>query len=148
MNCAKATELISALVDAELSPDQEKELKAHLETCPRCRQEYVELERLEEMMSKIALPELSEDVWEEHWESLYNRLERGIGYLLAGLGAAVVLSYGLYSLLKDWLSDPSVPIAFRAGVSLLCAGLLILVISTAREKILTCRHERYKEIVR
>ncbi len=39
-DCEKYIELISCLVDGELSKEQEAELRAHIEVCPECRRVY------------------------------------------------------------------------------------------------------------
>jgi predicted anti-sigma-YlaC factor YlaD len=148
MTCDKAEELLNALVDGELDALDEQRLQKHLESCPRCRAELRRLEQLEGIMARVTLPQLADREWEKHWASLYNRLERGVGYTLAGLGALVLLGYGLYRFTNEWLSDTSVPVVFKVGVCLLIGGLLVLAVSTIREKIVTYRHDRYKEIVR
>ncbi|AOS84052.1 anti-sigma factor [Chlorobaculum limnaeum] len=40
MNCNKATVLMSAALDGELSPKEEEELAQHLAECPECRAEF------------------------------------------------------------------------------------------------------------
>jgi predicted anti-sigma-YlaC factor YlaD len=148
MTCKKAEELLNALVDGELEKPDEQRLRSHLESCARCREELRKLEQLEGIMTRVTLPRLADREWEKHWECLYNRLERGVGYMLAGLGALVLLGYGLYLFSSEWLSDASVPVVLKMGVCLLAVGLLILMVSTVREKVLTHRHDRYKEILR
>ncbi|NCC68004.1 MAG: hypothetical protein EOM14_07380, partial [Clostridia bacterium] len=39
-DCEKYIELISRLVDGELSKEQEAELRAHIDVCPECRRVY------------------------------------------------------------------------------------------------------------
>lgn len=39
-DCEKYIEMISSMVDGELSPEQEAELRAHIETCPDCRRVF------------------------------------------------------------------------------------------------------------
>ena len=99
-------------------------------------------------MTRFTLPRLADREWEKHWERLYNRLERTVGYTLAGLGALVLMVYGLYLFSSEWLGDASVPSVLKVGVCLFVGGLLILLVSTIREKVLTYRHDRYKEIIR
>jgi len=40
MNCKKAEEIITTSIDGELEPGLEEQLTDHLESCPRCEQEY------------------------------------------------------------------------------------------------------------
>lgn len=148
MTCEHAGTLLSGLIDGQLTPEQSAELEAHLATCPHCARELEQLRRLEGMMKKVSLPRLSDEMWDEHWKHVYNRLERSAGYTLAGLGAILLLAYGIYELCKEWLNDPAVPVVIRAGCALLTLGLIVLSVSTVREKMLTYRYDRYKEIKR
>ena len=99
-------------------------------------------------MKKMALPSLPDEMWDAHWGQLYNRLERGAGYVLAGLGAILLLSYGAYQLCREWLGQPGIPIVVRLGCGLVVLGLIVLTVSTVREKLLTHRYDPYKEIKR
>ena len=40
MKCKKAEEIITTSIDGELEPGLEEQLTDHLESCPRCEQEY------------------------------------------------------------------------------------------------------------
>ena len=44
--CRKYERMISADIDGELSPEEEREMQLHLNSCRRCRTLNVELERM------------------------------------------------------------------------------------------------------
>jgi len=46
MNCEEMLQRLSEFLDGELPPAQEKEVRAHLDGCPRCRHEQGVLERI------------------------------------------------------------------------------------------------------
>jgi hypothetical protein len=52
--------LINELLDNELSMEQEGALRAHMEFCPSCAQEYRDLKATVSLLRHLALPEESE----------------------------------------------------------------------------------------
>lgn len=148
MTCGDISVLLSGFMDGQLTAEQERQLLDHVDHCPRCSRELAELRHLEGLMKRVSLPRLPDEAWDTHWKQLYNRLERGAGYVIAGLGAMLLLFYGAWELCRDWLSKADVPIVLRGGCALITLGLIVLTVSTVREKMLTYRYDRYKEIRR
>ncbi len=66
--------------------------------------------KFEEVMSKMELkPPPQKDVWRLYWASVYNRLERRIGWILLSIGAMIILSFGGYKMVAGIIQDPSTP---------------------------------------
>jgi hypothetical protein len=135
-------------LDGELSPEEEKNILRHVRVCKKCSEEYRDLKNLEYSMKKVQLPDFPDAVWDEHWSQVYNRLERGVGYILLSLGVMFLMGYVLFWAVDCWFCDASVPIIVRLGVGLGCLGVVVLVVSTVREKILMRRYDQYKELQR
>lgn len=57
MDCQTAFELLSAQLDGELSANEEAELNAHLEGCPKCQQRREQFGQLEQSLRALPLPE-------------------------------------------------------------------------------------------
>ena len=148
MNCDEVGAKLSALLDGELPLEEEKNILRHVKVCKRCNAEYRDLKNLENIMKKVQLPDLPDAVWDEHWSQVYNRLERGVGYALLSIGAIVLMGYVLFWAVNCWFCDAAVPIVVRAGVGLGCLGIVVLVVSTVREKILMRRFDQYRELQR
>jgi predicted anti-sigma-YlaC factor YlaD len=55
MEHRKIKELISSYYDKELDEEQKKLVEKHLERCPECSQEFKEMGKFEEVMSKMEL---------------------------------------------------------------------------------------------
>ena len=53
MSCDKYLDMISARLDGELTPAEEAELTAHLQTCPACRASAAELEGLHSALTDL-----------------------------------------------------------------------------------------------
>ena len=53
MNCEQMTDLLSAFLDGELTTQEEKQVREHLEQCPECRALYEQLQTLHTSFSDL-----------------------------------------------------------------------------------------------
>jgi predicted anti-sigma-YlaC factor YlaD len=142
----KIKELISSYVDNELDQEQRSLVEAHLEQCPECRREYREMVKFEEVMDKMTLKQPPREAWKTYSESVYNRVERGIGWILLSIGAMILLFTGGYQVVKGFIQDPSIPLIMKVGIVAGLGGVAILLVSLVRERLFVSKRERYKEI--
>jgi len=146
MDHQRIKELISSFYDGELDEEQKKLVHSHLEECSECRKEFEEMGRFEEVMSQMALKKPPKEAWQMYWTSVYNRLERGIGWILFSIGAIILLFFGGYKLVEGIIQDASVPIILKIGILSVLGGLIVLLVSLLREQLFVRKRERYKEI--
>ena len=140
--------LLMGYIDGELGSGEQKELEEHLAKCQDCSRELEEFRRLKDMTDKMRFREPQDEVWERYWRGIYNRLERGIGWILCSIGAILLLAFGAFKLVESLLSDPTVALVVKIGVSALFLGLAILVVSLVRERIFGLKSDRYSREVR
>jgi len=141
-------QLLMALLDGELAPGERSELEAHLAGCRECRDELAGFRRLKEVTDMVRFAEPDDASWESYWRVIYNRLERGLGWILLSLGAILLLAYGAFRLVEELLTDPTVALLVKVGVGALLLGLVILVVSLVRERLYGLRSDRYSREVR
>lgn len=146
MECREIRELLMGYIDGELGETERVELEAHLTKCPSCRKEESSFRSLSEMTESIQFVEPTEGEWRVHWEGIYNRLERGAGWILLSLGVIVLLFYGSYHLLVDFLMNASYSLVLRVGVGLATAGAVVISVSVIRERLRLFRVDRYEEV--
>ena len=60
--CLAIEEDLSALIDEELAPEREAELRAHLETCDRCARRLEELCNVDLVLASLPAPEVRSDL--------------------------------------------------------------------------------------
>ena len=140
--------LLMAELDGELTPDERAELDRALAADPALRAERARLHELKEVTGAMKLREPPEEVWDGYWVSVYNRAERGLGWVLLSLGAVVLVLYGSWHAVWALLDAPDVPLLVKLAVFGIAAGGLILLFSVAREKLFTYARDPYKEIRR
>ncbi len=149
MSCEEFKPLITGYLDDELSPQQQQRLESHLSTCQQCTAELANLADLKENLAMIKFKEPSDAELDRYWKSIYNRLERGLGWILFSAGAIIVLCYGGFKLIEQLIKDPSIALLLRIGLMALVFGVVILFVSLLRERLAIRKVDKYsKEIER
>jgi predicted anti-sigma-YlaC factor YlaD len=142
----KLKDLISSYFDGELDAGQRRLVEDHIKTCPECKREFDEMARFEEVMGKMELKKPPEEAWKIYWSSVYNRMERHVGWILFSIGAIIILFFAGYHLLRGIIEDVNTPLILKVGILAILGGLVILFVSVLRERVFVNRRERYKEI--
>jgi len=140
--------LMMRALDGELDAAELAEFRSLLEHDATLHGEWKRLSHAKEVTDSMNLKTLPDSVWDAYWTSVYNRLERGIGWILASIGAIIVLSYGAYHGVRGLLADALLPWAVKIGILALIVGLVILLVSVARQRIFVGRRDPYKDIER
>jgi anti-sigma factor RsiW len=52
MNCTQVSEILTAYLDNEVTPEERQEIEAHLAGCPRCRKELEELKSAQKILRR------------------------------------------------------------------------------------------------
>ncbi len=146
MDHQKIKELISSYHDKELDEEKKKQVEEHLEECPECRREFEEMGKFEEVMSKMELKKPASEVWQVYWASIYNRMERRIGWILLSIGAMILIFFGGYKMVEGIIQDPNTSVLLKIGILTLMAGIVVLLVSLIREQFFVRKRERYKEV--
>jgi len=146
MEHQKMKELISFYFDGELNKEQRKQVKEHLNECSECRAEFEGINKLEEIMSKVEFKKPSKDVWKIYWYSVYNRLERRLGWILLSIGAIILLFFGAYKMIEGIIQDSTTPLVLKVGILVFIGGVVVMLVSLIRERFFIRKRERYKEV--
>ena len=123
-------------------------IEEHVQQCEECRRELEEMVKFEEVMQKMELKQPPKEMWQVYWTSVYNRLERRIGWILLSIGAIIMLFFGGYKAIEGIIQDTTTPLILKIGILTVLGGLVILLVSIGRERIFVRKKERYKEVVK
>lgn len=104
MNCSHAQALISGFIDSELDPEEKRELRQHLFSCPECEVEYQQLLTLKNCLGNLQaescdfepLLKLKERLADER--TLFNPY-RGYWFKRLGLVAACLSAFFISTML-------------------------------------------------
>jgi hypothetical protein len=144
----RVNRLMMASLDGENSADEQRELDGVIEAHPEIRREWEIMTRLKEVTGSMTYKQPPEEVWDRYRTSIYNRIERGIGWILISLGAVVVAAWGAWKWLEALWGEADLPLFVKLSILTVAVGVLVLVFSVIREKLFCYRRDPYKEIER
>ena len=148
MTEARWQELLMKVVDGVASESERQEFDGLLEADAALRDEYTAMLRIKETTDQMQYVEMPDSFWDDYWHGIHNRLERGLGWTLLIVGAALIAGFIIFEFFRSFFLDGSISIILRLGVLVAILGTLVLLISVLREKLFARKRERYKEIVR
>lgn len=140
--------LLLKVVDGVASARERREFEAHIRSCKECCQEYGEFTNLEELMSSIKLKDLTEEARVAYWRMLYNRLERGLAWILLSAGAILLLGFGGFMLIKEFVINPTVSVILKIGVCAILGGVIVLLVSVLKERLFVRKYDKYSKEVK
>ena len=148
MTCDDYKALLMGYLDDELDDEQKNSVRQHLASCPQCTAELEEFRKLKQITDQVTLAEPEDRIWQQYWSGVYNRAERGIGWIIFSISAILLLIYGGFKFIEELVKDPTVDIILKAGLIALIIGLAILFVSVLRERIYFRKKDRYKDVRR
>lgn len=148
ITCDQAKILMMGLLDNELNPVDKTAVSDHLSGCDDCTEHYQSFHQLKEGATTMKFKHLPEVYWDDYWTHIYNRLERGIAWILVSIGFIIVFLFLGYQFVESFLIDQNQPIMLRLGASVLGIGLIVLFVSVAREKLMVRQVDKYRGIRR
>ncbi len=141
-------ELLTKALDQELSEQEQQLFQTLLAKHPEWRQEWLKQKKLKEVMQTMKFKNPPSEIWDTYWVKVYNRIERGLAWILFSIGAIIVLIYSFYHLVDRILTDPELNPLLKTAILMLIAGLAILTVSVIREKLFVRKKDPYKEVQR
>lgn len=141
-------ERLMAALDGEISERERAELERALRDDPELRAEWERLRRVKEVTETMELDEPPRETWDRYWTGVYRRIERGLGWVLASVGAIVLLTWGAWRWIEGLLAARDLPLLVKGGALLLVAGAVILFVSVLREKLYVRRDDPYRDVIR
>ncbi len=148
INCTTAQQFMMKKLDGVITAEEEQQLHQHLETCQQCAQDFKQIYQTKEVTQSMKRQLLPEMAWEDYWSHLYNRLERGIAWILISIGLILILGYAAVDFVVTVVFNPKMGLVERVGITALILGGIILFISVLREKLMTRKVDKYREIQR
>ncbi len=144
----RARALMMSALDGEIAPGERRELEELLARDPELMEEWRSMERVKDLTSDLTYREPPEEVWEVYWESVYNKIERGIGWVLLSLGAVVLFGWGAWHAVEAIARDTTMPAGIKLAILAVAIGGIVLGVSVAREKLFAWRRDPYRRVKR
>ncbi len=148
MVCDDHKDQLMGYLDNELSDEQRRRFEEHLTGCPDCSGELDGFKKLKAITDEVSLAEPEDRMWQDYWGGIYNRIERGIGWIMFSVAAVSLAIYCGFKAIEELIKDPSIEITLKIGLLTLIAGLAILFVSILRERLYFWKRDRYKDVRR
>jgi predicted anti-sigma-YlaC factor YlaD len=148
MACDDYKELLMGYLDNELTDEQRNRFEEHLAGCPECADELEQFRKLKAITDEVTLVEPEDKLWQDYWAGVYNRIERGIGWIVFSVAAIILTIYGGFRLIEDIIKDNTIGMLLKVGLLTLIVGLAILLVSVLRERIYFWKKDRYRNVRR
>ena len=148
MTCNDYKDLLMGYLDNELSDEQRQQFEKHLAGCPECASELEEFRKLKTITDEVTLVEPEDRMWQEYWGGIYNRIERGVGWIVFSVAAILLIIYGGFKMIEELIKDPTVGMILKIGLLTFIAGIAILFVSVLRERVYFWKKDRYKDVRR
>ena len=148
MTCPEYKDLMMGHLDDELDDQQREKFEAHLKDCSGCSGELAEFKKLKDITDEVTLVEPEDRIWQQYWSNVYNRAERGIGWIVFSVSAILLIIYFGFKLIEEIIVDSTVGMILKVGLLALIAGTAILFVSVLRERLYFWKKDRYKDVKR
>ena len=148
MTCREHQDLMMAYLDNELNDSQKQIFEDHIAQCQACADELKEFQRLKQMTDDLSLAEPEDHMWKQYWDNVYNRVERGIGWILFSVAGVLLILYGGAWSIRHIITDPTVSLCVKIALLALVAGLAVLFVSIFRERLYFWNKDRYRNVRR
>lgn len=136
--------LISGYLDGELDAADRARVERYAEAHPAYRREIEEMRDTMAVADQMEPEPVPDEVWDAFLDGVYSRVERRVGWMLTGIGAAVVLAMALYFLVVL----PWAPAMVKLGVEVSLLGLAVLFVSVLRQRLFMLKTDRYSRDVK
>jgi predicted anti-sigma-YlaC factor YlaD len=148
MTCRNYKDLMMAYLDNEIDDEQKRAFEEHLASCPQCTKELKEFQKLKQLTDSVTLTEPEDQIWEQYWGNVYNRVERSLGWILFSVASILLAIYGGFELIENIIRDQTVGMLLKVALLVLITGLAILFVSVLRERIYFWKKDRYRDVRR
>jgi predicted anti-sigma-YlaC factor YlaD len=148
MSSDKYKDLLMGYLDDEISDQERVELEKHLTECDECTKELADFENLKSITDDITLYKPEDEVFDEYWSSIYNRIERSAGWIVLSVSGMLLLFYIGFKMIDEIIADPNLSWVFKGALLAFIAALSVLLVSVLRERLNTRKKDRYKDVRR
>jgi len=135
-------ELLSGLVDGELTQQDRQRVLLHCEQCPVCSQNLAELQALRVRIGKARLSTIGEDTWRETMNDSMVQTSKGVGWILLIIGLAMALAAALHV----FFFSPDMSLWEKFMVFAIYGGLAVLLFSVLRQRFIERKTDKYKDV--
>jgi anti-sigma factor RsiW len=141
-HCDALESLLSGYLDGELTQEDRQRVELHIESCSRCRHAYEKMSELRDGIGKLSFDEMSTEEWDRMMNDVGVRASRGFGWLFYIAGLIVLMGYAAFEFMRDDTVDAIV----KTSVAAIVLGLLLLLMSVLRQRLIAAKSDKYRDV--
>ncbi|MBN1558791.1 hypothetical protein JW998_00975, partial [candidate division KSB1 bacterium] len=111
----KFERLMMGALDGELSKEERKEFNQMLAADKSLQKEFSQYKKLKQVTMDVKLASPPAEVWDNYWLGVYNRFERGIGWMVFSIGMVILMTYGGFKAVTAVINDPGLAFIVKVG---------------------------------
>ncbi len=142
MQCTDIEVLLSGYIDSELTQQQQQRVCIHVEQCAQCSTLLQELKGNQERTRQLTYQQPSDGEWQRMERHLFQKISRGLGWLILLVWSAVTAVYAAFQL----ATSPTEPLFEKILVFSLFLGVALLFLSVLSERVRDSRTDPYKGV--
>lgn len=140
--CDKTQELISGYIDHELNQQDRQRVRVHIESCDQCRAVYEDLLVIKQELGNLQYPECEEAQLDKIIREPVAKGMVIVGWFILVIGFVGFMVWQLFT----FYTEPGIPTWAKIGVFLIEAGVLLLLGSVLRQRIIALKTDKYKNV--
>ena len=144
MNCNEISLKLQALTDNELEEKEIPFVMNHIESCYRCRNEYIELLQLQRKMSNANYPEPGKEWFEDLHKSTPRKVTSGTAKILLLISYSLLFIWFIYSFF--FRTDTNLFVKILTGG--IFTSLSVLFGITIADRIRERKDDKYKGVIK
>jgi hypothetical protein len=133
-----------ALIDNELDEKEIPEVVNHLESCYRCRNDYITLLQLQKKLKGVSAPQPPREWFEELPGKVFRRSISLFGKILFFGSYAALFVYAMYT----FFVDKGEELFFKITVGGIVVGVIVLLGVTISDRVRESRTDKYKGVMK
>jgi hypothetical protein len=144
MNCEEAKINSQLLIDDELNEEEIAPLMEHLESCYKCRDEYIGLLKLRKKLAGIKGPAPDEQWFESMQRRKGRKFFSGTGLILM-IGSWILLAgYALFTM----FNDPGESLFMKIVIAAAAVSVIVLFITALTDRLKERKTDKYKGVMK
>ena len=144
MECNDAKMKAHALVDGELPEAEIDTVMEHVQSCYQCRQEYVDILKLQRKMRGLSAGEPTQEWFEKLNKKIGRRISSSAGQILFITSYLALIGYAIFTM----FADGSVSTFIKIAVGGILAGVLVLLGVTISDRMRESKDDKYKGVMK
>ena len=141
--CEQLSDLLSGYLDEELTQGDYQKVDVHLRDCPACQKTINEMRLFRNAVASSQQPEkLADGQWEKIVNDLPGKASAGTGWVFLIAGVLTLAGLGIW----EFAVADDILIGVKIGVGAVGFGVLLLFVSVLRQRLISWRTDKYKDV--